>query len=317
MYYPDTNATVKLTGSPSLLMNNLSSSNVDSMCYVRLDEVFIVQASGESLKLPISKCKIYQASFLDVQGKCVLVVLSNLGVQLWSMYGDTMMFYFPLNSILGFEGEFEKFLRGAAALQDFFCVGCSTGNILVFSCRDGGNYPLLHNLESEKVAISSLSSSSTLLVAANDNGKIFGYSGADAFEKCFSFPGYGSPCTALCQQGDLLLAGYVTGHIRGFRTDIIELSFEITAHTRAVTGLSLSKNERSGTGTELASCSQDQCLLVWGLPDYRSSSSSRVSLLYSECLSHKMCTGVAFLSGERICVASYDEEEIDLFRKMK
>jgi hypothetical protein len=31
MYYPDTNATVKLTGSPSLLMNNLSASKGDSM----------------------------------------------------------------------------------------------------------------------------------------------------------------------------------------------------------------------------------------------------------------------------------------------
>lgn len=246
----------------------------------------------------------------------MLAVLSNLGVQVWSMFGDTMMFYFPLNSILGFESEEEKFVRGVAALRDFFCVGCSTGNILVFSCREGGNFPLLHNLESEKVAISSLASSPSLLVAANDNGKIFGYSGNDAFEQSFTFPGYGSPCTALCQREHLLLAGYATGHIRGFRTDIVELTFEITAHTRAVTGLSLNTAERGG-GSELASCSQDQHLHVWGLPDFRSNASSRVSLLYTDCLENKMCTGVAFLSGGRVCVAAYDEDEISLFRKMK
>jgi WD40 repeat protein len=223
-----------------------------------------------------------------------------------------MMFYFPLNSILGFEGEEEKFVRGVAALRDFFCVGCSTGNILVFSCKEGGNFPLLHNLESEKIAMSSLASSPTLLVGANDNGKIFGYSGSDAFEQTFTFPGYGSPCTSLCLRDSLLLAGYSTGHIRGFRTDIMELMFEITAHTRAVTALSLGPG-----GSELASCSQDQYLHVWALPDYRSSASSRVSLLYSQCLENKMCTGVAFLSGGRLCVSAYDEEEISLFRKMK
>lgn len=248
---------------------------------------------------------------MDLHGKCVLAVLSNLGVQVWSMYGDTMMFYFPLNSLLGFEGEEEKFVRGVTALRDFFCVGCSTGNILVFSCKDGGNFPLLHNLESEKVAVSCLASSTTLMVAANDNGKIFGYAAGDAFEQTFSFPGYGSPCTALCQNESLLLAGYATGHIRAFRTDIAELVFEITAHTRTVTGLALNST------SELASCSQDQYLHVWALPDFRSAASSRVNLLFSECLENKMCTGVAFLTGGRIGVASYDDDELLIFRKLK
>ena len=264
----------------------------------------------------------------------MLAVLSNLGVQVWSMYGDNMMFYFPLNSLLGFEaGHEEKFVRGVTALRDHFCVGCSAGNILVFSSREGSNFPLLHNLESDKVAISCLASaacatasSSPLLVAANDSGKIFGYSAGDAFEQCLSFPGYGVPCTALCQRDTLLLAGYSSGHIRGFRTDIVELCFEITAHTRAVTALCLSpavQQQQGGSSssnskvTELVSCSQDQMLHVWALPDFRSSASSRVSLLYTSNLEHKMCTGAAFLSGERICIAAYDEEELMIFRKMK
>lgn len=257
----------------------------------------------------------------------MLAVLSNLGVQVWSMYGDNMMFYFPLNSLLGFEGEEEKFVRGITSLRDYFCVGCSTGNVLIFSCREGGNFPLVHNLDSEKAAITALAStsspSSALLVASNDNGKIFGYSPSEAFEQKFSFPGYGSPCTALCLRDTLLLAGYATGHIRAFRTDIVELVFEITAHTRAVTGLTLStaqwgERERSTErGCELASCSSDQYLHVWAVPDFRSNASTRANLLYSGLLENKMCTGVAFLSGERICVSAYDEDEVMIFRKMK
>jgi len=262
-----------------------------------------------------------QASFVELNGKCVLAVLSNLGVQVWSMYGDNMMFYFPLNSLLGFEGVEEKFVRGITAMRDSFAVGCSTGNILIFSSKDGGNFPLVHNLESEKAAITCLASSSSLLVGANDNGKVFGYVINDAFEQTLSFPGYGSPCTTLCMRESLLLAGYASGHIRAFRTDIVEIAFEITAHTRAVTGLSLNYlnwGERGvERGSELASCSQDQLLHVWALPDFRSNASCRASLLYSGVLENKMCTGVAFLSGERICVTSYDEEEIMMFRKIK
>lgn len=231
------------------------------------------------------------------------------------------MFYFPLNSLLGFEGDEEKFVRGITAMRDSFAVGCSTGNILIFSSKDGGNFPLVHNLESERVPVTCLASSSSLLVSANDNGKLFGYSINDAFEQTFSFPGQGSPCTTLCMRESLLLAGYASGHIRAFRTDIVEMAFEISAHTRAVTGLSLNYlnwGERGvERGSELASCSQDQILHVWALPDFRSNASCRASLLYSGVLENKMCTGVAFLSGERVCVSSYDEDEIMMFRKIK
>ena len=129
---------------------------------------------------------------MELNGKCVLAVLSNLGVQVWSMYGDNMMFYFPLNSLLGFEGAEEKFVRGITAMRDSFAVGCSTGNILIFSSKDGGNFPLVHNLESEKAAVTCLASSSSLLVGANDNGKLFGYVINDAFEQTLTFPGYRS-----------------------------------------------------------------------------------------------------------------------------
>jgi WD40 repeat protein len=267
---------------------------------------------------------LFQTCFLELQGKSVLAVLSSLGVQLWSLYGDNMLFYFPLNSLLGFEGEEEKFVRGVTAMRDFVCVGVSTGNILVF--KDGGSFPLVHNLESDKVAISALASSSqNVLIAANDSGRIFGYSASDAFEQIFALAAYNSPVTCLCMRDTLLLAGFASGHIRGFRTDIVELTFEITAHTRAVTGMSLSPavtavggGSSSGFGKELVSCSADQFVHVWGLPDFRTNSSCRVDLLYSSCLEHKMCTGAAFLSGgDRICIAAYDEEELVIFRKMK
>jgi len=318
MYYPDSASAVKLTASPSFLMNNLSASPADFMCYVRQDEVLITQPGGEK-KVPTSKCKIYQACYITLKGTCALAVLSNLGLQLWDQTGDHMVFYFPLNSLLGFESQDSIFMRGIACMREHFAIGCSTGNVLVFAIREGGNYPIVHNIDTSQGAISAVASTSTVLVAANDSGKIFGFSPKEAFMETFSFPGYGLPCTSLAMhdpsssvdssQGHaLLLAGYASGHIRGFRVDIRELAFEITAHSRAVTALTLS-------AWELASCSQDQYLHVWALPDFQSAS-SRVGLLYSVLLENQMCTGCCFL-GDRLCVAAYDEEEISVFRKVK
>ena len=226
-----------------------------------------------------------------------------------------MIFYFPLSSLLGFEGNEEKFLRGVTAVGEYLCVGCSTGNVLVFGYKDGGDFPILHNLESEKIALTVLTSSpsSSFMVACNDVGSIYSYKIDDAFmQQKFSYQGMGYPCTSACQKGDWVLAGYSTGHIRGFRLDIEEMCFEITAHSRAITGLTVNKD-----GSELISCGRDQYLNVWSIPDFRSASGCRVGYIFGQVLENRLCTGVACLSDERICVASYDEADLTVLRKAK
>ncbi len=246
-----------------------------------------------------------------------MAVLSNLGVQIWSVNADNMLFHFPLRELLEGDGDDEKFMRGVATTLDFLCVGSSVGSVMVFSCRslmEGNDFPVVHQLSTERdVPVSAMASSPTnILAVGNDNGRVYGFRSDEAFVEAFNFPGFGHPCTALVLSEHVLVAAYSSGLIRLYRTDIVELVVELTAHTRIITGLTVNLS-----GGYFVSCSQDQFVHVWSLPDFSSRGGSEVSKLYSELLENKMCTGVAALSKTRFAVASYDDEEITVFRSNK
>lgn len=174
-----------------------------------------------------------------MQGKCVLAITSNIGIQIWSMHGDHMIFYFPLDSstigVLSGDdtANDSHFMRGVTTFLDYLlCVGCSTGNILIFNCKDreSSNFNVIHTIDTlDKTPISSLTSNASNLICGNDSGKIVGYSCSMTgssnviFEKIFSFLGYGSPCTSLICTEYLFCASYATGHLRIFRFDVKEM----------------------------------------------------------------------------------------------
>eukprot|EP01038_Epipyxis_sp_PR26KG_P006472 gene6472-8902_t len=304
------------SGSPSLVNGNLTyCPKLDYLCYTRLNEVFLVHTNGESHKVPVSKSKIFQASYILLQsGVYIICVVSNLGLQIWNATGDTMLYFYPLHAVPMGDDE-HAFMRGVATGVNFISVGCSMGSVVVFSVSsDCKQFSLLHTLDTDNnnsnsgTPISALSTTNSLLVAGNDNGQLFGYKSDTAFEHAFTLPGQTFPCTALVQPTEnTLVAGYASGHIRIFRTDIVELCVEITAHTRSVSGFSLFP-----ANNWLATCSIDQIVQVWQLPDFHSLASSQVELLYSKCFENKICTGIAFLGRDRLSVASYDEDELIL-----
>lgn len=207
-------------------------------------------------------------------------------------------------------------------MSDYLCVGLSNGGVLVFNgCNqsEGCDFPLTHNISTDHgVPISAMAAtnkqdsgegnSAAILAVGNDNGKIVGFRAQEAFMEAFSFEGYGHPVTALAVHETVLITAYSTGHIRLFRTDIIELCVEITAHTRIVSGLTVHQNL-------FISCAHDQYVHIWTLPDFRSRGSCDVTKLHTELLENRICTGVAALSKDRFAVACYDDEEIAVFRR--
>lgn len=252
-----------------------------------------------------------EVRFIVVHKICFLAVLSDTGVQLWSTDGDNMIFYYPLSTLLGNEMVDSRFMKGVAASAQFFFVGCSTGNVLVFDSAHGGsNFPLAHRLDAVLgVPISAVSCSSTLLAAGNDLGGIKLFKINEAFEQCAEFPGTSAPCLNLVQTEGVLMAGFSSGHIRIYRTSdtggINELTTEITAHTRMVSGLDYQESTRL-----LLSCSPDQQVHVWSIPKFSSKSDSSVECVTSECVVNRVLTGVSFISEDRIAVAAYDEDDI-------
>jgi WD40 repeat protein len=236
-----------------------------------------------------------------------LVVASNLGVQVWSEQGDNLIFFYPKSSLKKSYDE-DAFMRGLASVGNSIAVGTSSGEVLVFSNSSSSSseaFSLAFNLESEGKPICALSSSRDSLAAGNDIGSLFGYDINQAFDLTFTFPGAGYPCTAMCQKGDVLFAGFSTGHIRIYRTDIHELALEVTAHTRAITGLVMDDR-----GDTVASCSPDQNIHFWSVPEFHSVATSGVHNLHSVELENKICTGAAFSTNNQLVVASYDDCEL-------
>jgi WD40 repeat protein len=240
--------------------------------------------------------------------------MSDLGVQIWSADGDNMLFFYALSSLLGTQYDDARFMRGATGQDAFLCVGCSTGAIVVFDCSFDlakGNFLLIHSLESQEHAICSLSSSPTLLTAADDHGNIFAYGIDSAFELSFTLRGAGQPCTSMFSTEHVIFAGYTTGHIRVYRIDTRELAVEVTAHARLVSALAYDEASQLA-----ASCSADQYVHVWTVPNFRSKANSSLDCMYSAHLENKMAMGVTFVNEQKMCVACYDEEELVLFNRV-
>lgn len=314
MFAKNTKAAITLSGSPSFVQNNLSAVNTSTLAYVRLNEVVLVRIDQETKRIPVSKCKVFQTKFVEVDKTPVLAILSDIGFQLWSVNsGEHMVFNYNLSSTLGSEGEDSRFMCGVASHGNQLFTGCSTGNILSFDTSNGltkSNFPLSHCLETTTAGanrhpILTLSSGSKILAAGNDFGQIFLYNMDSALEFIVRFEHNQTPVTSLIQTDEVLIAGYYDGRIRLYRLDIYELYVEITAHARPVTGLAM-----DFACEYFTSCSADQYVHVWTVPSFSSKSSSTVGCVSSEFLDSSLCTGVAFLDDNRIAVANYDEESL-------
>lgn len=232
-------------------------------------------------------------------------------MQVWSEDGDNMIFHYPLATAVPSEPAEGKYLRGTHGQGNDLFLGCSNGNVLVFDCSaslKSGQFSLLHTLECNQYPISAVSSSRSWLAAGDDFGNVFLYNIRDAYAQVAVFKGRGIPCTSIAVSEHVVIAGYSSGHIHLFRTDIHELSVEITAHTRMVSGLAFQEANQL-----LVSVGTDSHTHVWSIPSFQSKSDSSVGCVFSDYLENKMCTGVAWLGESRFGVASYDDDELVVY----
>ena len=214
-------------------------------------------------------------------------------------------------------------MRGVTSLTNCVCVGTSLGSIVVFRFNLNSPIDTAHSktvimepLYSKSVTV--LGSSENTFCGGNENGDIFVYGTDFALDFHFvcKFSGAGFPCTSIaCQNGtNTIIAGFSTGHIRIYRPNIAELSIEITAHVRSVTGIIIDPNDGF-----YATCGEDQFFQVWKIPNFTdceyTDSLKKECLLFCEKLDNRLCTGICFLSENKIAVASYDDESLITFQK--
>jgi len=226
-----------------------------------------------------------------------------------------MIAFFALNALsvlASDDDEDSAYMHGISSSADSISVGTSTGAIIIIEY----NANRKEFYERQKIAtascpITALAENKSYLASSNGDGDIFVFDAADQYRQLGHFKGTGSTATCLCLRGDILIAGYVTGHIRMFRADVAELAMEVTAHIRMITGMDVHPN-----GNLFVTCSEDQHVQVWTLP-MRLTSTATTDPIFTRKLENKLCTGASFLADGRLCVASYDDSELNIFVEKK
>lgn len=216
------------------------------------------------------------------------------------------------------------FLRGITATANHVCVGSSTGSVMVFRFNPAESLSTGHTTtqtldSSFQSAVTVLSSTKNIMCGGNEVGDIFVFNSnfKGEYTLACKFPGFGNPVTAISCQTDCntIFAGFLSGHIRIYRPNISEMSIEITAHVRSITGIIIDPKSEF-----FATCGEDQFFQVWRVPDFSSPSyvenMKKNVLLFCEKIENRLCTGLAFLPDNKIAVASYDDESLVVFQKI-
>jgi WD40 repeat protein len=214
-------------------------------------------------------------------------------------------------------------MRGITAISNSVCVGLSTGGINIFKFSQfeqlSNGHTSMQTLDPAfQNPITALSSSRSMMCAGNENGDISVYEmdNKNDFTVLCTFHGKSSPLTCLCCQKDnnTIFAGFLSGHIRIYRPNIAEMTIEITAHVRSITGIILDPLNKF-----YATCGEDQFFQVWNIPDFSDENYVRDLkndvLFFSELIENRLCTGLAFLPDNKIAVASYDDESLVVFQQ--
>ena len=226
-----------------------------------------------------------------------------------------MIAFFALSSLSVLSNDDDEdsaYMHGISSSSDSISIGTSTGTIIIIEYNTNRK----EFYERQKMAtatcpITALAENKSYLASSNGDGDIFMFDATELYRPLGQFKGTGSATTCLCLNGNIVIAGYMTGHIRMFRADVAELAMEVTAHIRMITGMDVHPN-----GNLFVTCSEDQYVQVWTLP-MRLTSTAATDPIFTRKLENKLCTGVSFLSDGRICVASYDDSELNIFVETK
>jgi len=304
-----------LKQTPSYLSNNLSAFD-SSLAFVSGSEVSLPHLNGEWRSITLQdESKCHQAKFVTLQTLTLLVLALDVGVQIWNASGTRMVFFLPLEGVIEFSPEEQKFTRGIAAVPygSYIFVGTFTGDLIIISAQmeEDDRIEFLEAVPGHAAPISALAASQLHVVSADDEGSIIIRDVLEGFQPLHTIQGQGMPVTSLAIREDLLVASYNTGHLRFFLLSTGSMIAEIAAHSRCINALDIHPEQPL-----LASIGDDTYLNIWTLPETDEGAQGEgMTLLFSEQVHDKLLTGVSFLNHEtrHIATSAYDCDGLPLW----
>ncbi|XP_009858037.2 WD repeat-containing protein 54-like [Ciona intestinalis] len=302
------------TGYKSMTLLSIHNTNVNLLSFQSGTTVHaLVSPDNPGSK---TKSNVVTAKWLQLSKENILVVLSHKGLVIFDSEGQLMMFSLANSEI----DETSSCLSIACAKSKYICVGTSSGKVLVI-CQNKNVYTVkttLHDHTLPVMCLSGLQSSKSNgvdMVSADDGGTIHCYKTGSDLLLSGKIPGTGVACTSVkLVQNGMVVAGYLTGHIRIFDSFSFTLLADIAGHVRAVSTLDATTVEDKSS-YNFISASEDSFLRVWKISNQ---DTIQVSHEWCSSIRDTQLCGVRFCdeSGQAFVAAGYDCKEIWQFSRI-
>jgi hypothetical protein len=227
-------------------------------------------------------------------------------------------------------------MRGIASSDSLVFVGTSTGRVVAFNA-DGAQEATLGVSEHAVTDLahffvpngSASGEAEGHLAVATSDGAIAVWAGAPKMKREYTLqaarPSMAvSLAVVLAAASDegggggggppLLVAGYTCGHLRVYSTARREILYEIAAHARPITSLSVSAplppQQQRGRLQQVVSSGEDSVLNVWTLAE------DKATLSFSELLDNTLVVGACFMGADQgtLAATAFDYEGVFTWR---
>lgn len=310
--------TTALTGSASLLHNNLAIASTGMMAVIHNSVNTGANVSEGYSRLLMNRLggashdgpQIGQAMsvrYLEMAYGPVLVVTSTNGTQIYNEDATSMLFFVPINDTSP-DTETLKHHQGACvvpALQHIV-IGTSKGSLMVVQATSADQMIALPESPpaGETVGVSDVcySEVSNAVVSAHHNGelRVWTLNEAGYYSNPTVVPAVNQAPVRVASLGARLLVGYGPGTFLLFDAVTFDALAEVTAHARWMTALVV----REDVGF-VATVGEDTVLNVWQVD----AATGRVGLQHTSVVTDKLLTGVA-LTAQGAVVAAYDSADL-------
>lgn len=285
-----------------------------------------VVSKGSPTCIPCETSQKLRCMFIDAgrgvaDGVGYILILGSFGAKLVSLNGEDQLWYCSMETLAGQDDRIRPdamYTRAAVLCRrddNVIAIGLSNGYICLVYRASGELMRRLDGGQSSGTSRSSvvaIASTGAYLVSVNEMNCICVFDTQEDYALIHRIslpPAVEDLSTTLCCQGDNIVVGYLSGHIRVFSAKMGYTLFEITGHGRCVTGLSAHPNKE-----EFSSCGEDQCINVWSLPGSSAkeaagaAEASSVELVHHEMVANDLLTGTEWSGDGRLYAVAYDSD---------